>query len=213
MQPYPADHNYNDEQHRFGQVARLWDRIHPRGSKEWNDLIDELVERAFTLDPTMTIYSAGRDVMRARNADWHEKYTLPSLWDFYQPSRAEPRLVLVLLDDGRRGGLEELLPGVDGVPERLQEHGRPRHHRLGLGLHLQALRLRLHPGVELLQEAGIPSARSHALGDLYGAEALHEPKGKADRVRRHPAGAARRSGDRRPEPAARTSRSSTARAR
>ena len=35
----------------------------------------------------MTIYSAGRDVMRMRNADWHEKYTLPSLWDFYQPNR------------------------------------------------------------------------------------------------------------------------------
>ena len=25
--------------------------------------------------------------MRARNADWHEKYTLPSLWNFFQPSR------------------------------------------------------------------------------------------------------------------------------
>jgi imidazolonepropionase-like amidohydrolase len=25
--------------------------------------------------------------MRARNADWHERYTLPSLWDFYQPHR------------------------------------------------------------------------------------------------------------------------------
>ena len=87
VQPYPVDHNYNDEQHRFGQVARLWDKIHPRGSKKWNDLIDEWVELRFTIDPTMTIYSASRDVMRARNADWHEKYTLPSLWDFYQPSR------------------------------------------------------------------------------------------------------------------------------
>ena len=35
----------------------------------------------------MAIYSAGRDVMRARNADWHSKYTLPSLMDYYQPSR------------------------------------------------------------------------------------------------------------------------------
>ena len=25
--------------------------------------------------------------MRARRADWHEQYTLPSLWKFYQPSR------------------------------------------------------------------------------------------------------------------------------
>ena len=25
--------------------------------------------------------------MRARNADWHERYTLPSLQRFFQPSR------------------------------------------------------------------------------------------------------------------------------
>jgi hypothetical protein len=79
VQPYPSNQNYNDEQHRFGQVARLWDKIHPRGSERWNALIKEWVDRRFILDPTMTIYSAGRDVMRSRNADWHEKYTVPSL--------------------------------------------------------------------------------------------------------------------------------------
>ena len=35
----------------------------------------------------MTIYEASRDVMRARNADWHKEYTLPSQEEFYQPSR------------------------------------------------------------------------------------------------------------------------------
>jgi imidazolonepropionase-like amidohydrolase len=34
----------------------------------------------------MTAYAASRDVMRMRNADWHDKYTLPSLMDFYAPS-------------------------------------------------------------------------------------------------------------------------------
>jgi hypothetical protein len=87
IQPFPVNQNYNDEQHRFGQVARLWDKIHPRGSDQWNALIKEWVDGKFTIDPTMTIYSAGRDVMRMRNADWHEKYTTPSLWDFYQPNR------------------------------------------------------------------------------------------------------------------------------
>ncbi len=37
----------------------------------------------------MTIYSAGRDVMRARNADWHETYTLPTLNQFFVPSRED----------------------------------------------------------------------------------------------------------------------------
>ena len=36
----------------------------------------------------MTIYEASRDVMRARDAEWHDEYTLPSQWEFYQPSRA-----------------------------------------------------------------------------------------------------------------------------
>ncbi|MDP3719064.1 MAG: amidohydrolase family protein [Acidobacteriota bacterium] len=87
VQPFPLNQNYNDEQHRFGQVARLHDKIHPRGSEPWNALIKEWVDARFTIDPTMNIYSAGRDVMRMREAEWHDKYTLPSLWDFYQPNR------------------------------------------------------------------------------------------------------------------------------
>ena len=89
IQPYPPDYNYNDEAHRFAQVARLWNQIHPRGSKEWNDLLDELLAHKVTLDPTMTIYAASRDVMRARNADWHATYTLPTLWS--SSSRAGTR--------------------------------------------------------------------------------------------------------------------------
>jgi hypothetical protein len=37
--------------------------------------------------PTLTIYEASRDLMRARHAPWHDTYTLPSLWDFFEPSR------------------------------------------------------------------------------------------------------------------------------
>ena len=86
VQPWPFDINYGDEQHRFGQVARQWNLVKPGGEK-WNALMEEFLENDFFINPTMTIYSAGRDVMRARNADWHEKYTLPSQMDFYQPSR------------------------------------------------------------------------------------------------------------------------------
>jgi imidazolonepropionase-like amidohydrolase len=87
VQPWPVDMNASDEQWRFGQVARLWDKIHPPGSPEWKAYLDEHLKLGTVFDPTMTIYSAGRDVMRARNADWHDKYTLPSLMDFYAPSR------------------------------------------------------------------------------------------------------------------------------
>ena len=86
VQPWPVDMNYNNEQHRFGQVARQWNMVNPGGEK-WNALLEEFLELDYFLNPTMAIYSAGRDVMRARNADWHSKYTLPSLMDYFQPSR------------------------------------------------------------------------------------------------------------------------------
>jgi imidazolonepropionase-like amidohydrolase len=87
IQDWPLDYNYNDEQHRFGQVARLWYQSAEPGSEAWNALIDRFLELDFGLDPTMTIYEASRDVMRARNADWHDEYTLPTQEEFYQPSR------------------------------------------------------------------------------------------------------------------------------
>jgi imidazolonepropionase-like amidohydrolase len=87
VQPWPTDMNYNNEQDRFGQVARQWRLIEGPGSDAWNALQVEFLELGLTLDPTFSIYSAGRDVMRARNADWHDEYTLPTQWDFYTPNR------------------------------------------------------------------------------------------------------------------------------
>ena len=87
IQDWPLDYNYNDEQHRFGNVARLWSQSAEPGSEQWNNLIKEFIELGIGMDPTMTIYEASRDVMRAREAEWHDEYTLPTQWDFYQPSR------------------------------------------------------------------------------------------------------------------------------
>jgi hypothetical protein len=86
VQPYPDTYNYNDEQWRFGQVARQWNLVKPRGEK-WNAFLKELKERNVTLDPTMTTYMSGRDLSKRRTSEWHEQYTLPSLWDFYTPNR------------------------------------------------------------------------------------------------------------------------------
>lgn len=87
IQPWPADFNANDEQQRFGQVARLWDKIYPPGSDEWNAYLKEHLALGTTFDPTMTAYAAGRDLMKMRTAWWHDKYTLPSMDDFYTASR------------------------------------------------------------------------------------------------------------------------------
>ncbi|MCZ6837238.1 MAG: amidohydrolase family protein [Planctomycetota bacterium] len=87
IQDYPLDYNYNNEMHRFGQAGRLWKQAAEPHSDHWNNVMNELLELDFTLVPTMTIYEASRDLMRVRRAEWHEEYTLPSLWNFYKPNR------------------------------------------------------------------------------------------------------------------------------
>ena len=87
VQHYPPDYNYNNEQDRFGQAGHLWAQAAEPGSAKWKAVMDELLALDFTLTPTFTIYEAGRDVMRARRAEWHDQYTLPGLWKFYQPNR------------------------------------------------------------------------------------------------------------------------------
>lgn len=87
IQDYPLDYNYSDEQHRFGQAGRLWKQAAAPGSEKWNAVRDELIGLDFTLNPTLTIYEASRDLMREMNADWQQDYAHPSLWDFFQPSR------------------------------------------------------------------------------------------------------------------------------
>ena len=87
VQNYPLDYNYQNEQHRFGEAGKLWQQAAAPGSPKWNEVMNTLLELDFTLDPTFNIYEASRDLMRARRAEWHEHYTLPSLWEFYQPSK------------------------------------------------------------------------------------------------------------------------------
>lgn len=86
VQNYPSDYNYQNEQHRFEEAGKLWEQAAQPGSKKWNEVMEELLSLDFTLDPTFNIYEANRDLQRARRAEWHEEYTLPSLWKFYQPS-------------------------------------------------------------------------------------------------------------------------------
>ncbi|MDX1631790.1 MAG: amidohydrolase family protein [Thermoanaerobaculia bacterium] len=87
VQDYPVDYNYANEQHRFQEAGRLWRQAAPPGSDRWNEVMSELLELDFTLDPTFNIYEASRDLMRAYRAEWHEEYTLPSLWEFFRPNR------------------------------------------------------------------------------------------------------------------------------
>jgi hypothetical protein len=84
---YPPDYNDGDEGERFAQSGQLWRQAAPPGSERWNRVIDELAARGTTLVPTLSLYEANRDLMRAMTAEWHQGYTLPSLWDGFKPDR------------------------------------------------------------------------------------------------------------------------------
>lgn len=177
IQPWPADFIYNDEEERFTRVAYNWDKIHPRGSEQWQALIDEFLELDFILDPTMTAYLAGRDVMRERNADWHEKYTIPSLAEFYYPSRVDHgsyfydwtswdevawknfyQVWMSFLNDYKNaGGRVTVSDDASFI-----------YNLWGFGLIEE---------MELLQEAGFHPLEVIRGATLHAAEAIHEPKG------------------------------------
>ena len=87
VQNYPANYNYNNEQDRFTEAGNLWQQAAKPGTPKWNTVMDSLIRMDFTLDPTFNIYEANRELMLARRAEWHDDYTMPSLWRFYGPSR------------------------------------------------------------------------------------------------------------------------------
>ena len=178
VQPWPVDMNYNNEQHRFGQVARQWNMIAGRGSEKWNDLLAEFKALGFTLDPTFGIYSAGRDVMRVRNADWHKEYTLPTQWDFYTPNRESHgaywfywttadevawknfyKVWMQFVNDYKNMGGRVTVGSDSGFIYQLY----------GFGTILE---------LEMLQEAGFHPLEVVRSATMYGAQALFEPKGQ-----------------------------------
>jgi imidazolonepropionase-like amidohydrolase len=178
VQPWPVDMNYDDEQWRFGQVARLWDKIYPPGSDEWKAYLEEHLKLGTTFDPTLTIYSAGRDVQKFRNAEWHEKYTLPSLYEFYQPSRRNHgaywydwttedevawrnfyQVWFKLMNDYKRMG-GRVTTGSDS------------------GFIYQTYGFGYVNELEMLQEAGFHPLEVVQAATMNGAMTLHEPKDK-----------------------------------
>ena len=179
VQPWPVDQNNSDEQHRFGQVARLWDKIYEPGSAEWKAYLQEHLKLGTVFDPTFGIYSAGRDLMRMRNADWHDKYTLPSLMEYYEPSRVNHgsywyywttadeiawrnfyQVWFKLVNDYKKMGGRVTTGSDSGFI----------YQTYGFG-YIQEL--------EMLQEAGFHPLEVFQAATMNGALTLYEPKNKA----------------------------------
>ncbi len=178
IQDYPADYNYSNEQDRFGQAGRLWAQTAAPGSEKWNAVRDELIALNFTLDPTLTIYEASRDLMREMNADWQTDYAHPNLWKYFQPSRRAHgsywfdwttadeiawkenyRLWMQFLEDYKNHGGRVTLGSDSGFIWKLYGYGYIRE-------------------MELLQEAGFSPLEVIRSATILGAEVL----GMDDRI-------------------------------
>jgi imidazolonepropionase-like amidohydrolase len=177
VQDFRYDYNYNDEYHRFAEAGRLWKQAAPRGSEKWNAVIREFLDLDFVLSPTLTIYEANRDVQRARDANYHDVYTLPSLWEFYQPSRESHgsywfnwttqdeiewkqnfKIWMSFLNDYKNAGGRVVTGSDAGFIYKLYGFDYVRE-------------------LELLQEAGFHPLEVIRSATLSGAETLYEPKG------------------------------------
>jgi adenine deaminase len=126
----------------------------------------------------MTAYIAGRDVMRDRNADWHEKYTLPSLWDFYIPSRVNHGSYFFDWTTADEVAWARFLrTWMDFIDDYKDAGGRVTvsadaafiYNQYGFG-YIQEM--------ELFQEAGLTALEVIRASTLHPAQALFEPKGE-----------------------------------
>jgi Amidohydrolase family len=172
LQNYPPDYNYQNEQDRFTEAGKLWKQAAAPFSPKWNAVMDTLIKLDFTIDPTFNIYEANRDLQRARRAEWHEEYTLPSLWNFYQPSntahgsywhtwgteqevswKENYRLWMTFVNEYKnRGG--RVTTGTDS------------------GFIFQLYGFSFIRELELLREAGFTGLEAIRSATLYGAQAL-----------------------------------------
>jgi hypothetical protein len=149
------------------------------GSEEWNALLDEFLEYDYIINPTMTIYAAGRNVEFARQAPWHDMYTLPAMMDFYRASRTDHGSYwfywttwdevawrnfyhrwMAFLDDYKDRGGRVTVGSDAGFIYKLYGFG-------------------FVEELELLQEAGFHPLEVIRAATLHGAEEIFEPQGKS----------------------------------
>ncbi|VVE15805.1 amidohydrolase [Pandoraea iniqua] len=87
VQSFPADYHYNDEYLRFSTAGTTFLQAAKPGSAKWNDVLDAFLEANHTFVPTLNVYDANRDLMRTRRADWHDRFTDPTLMRYFEPHR------------------------------------------------------------------------------------------------------------------------------
>ncbi len=121
VQNFPLDYDYNDEYFRFSVSARCFARAPSRarrnGTRPWSGSWSWLHLRADLHD-----LRRQRDLMRARQADWHKEYTWKSMWDYFTP-RAAATARTGIAGRPRTRSSGRRTTALDGLHQRVQERG------------------------------------------------------------------------------------------
>jgi imidazolonepropionase-like amidohydrolase len=84
IQNFPPEHNRDNEIHRFGRAGELY--IQPNLNRgKLSAVLDLMVKNHVFWCPTLSIYVASRDVIRAQNQPWFKDYLHPTLEQYFQP--------------------------------------------------------------------------------------------------------------------------------
>ena len=82
-QKFPHWYNYSNEDDRFRYAGRLWREADP---KKLNKVLKTLVEKGVSWCPTLVIYEANRDLLRAMNQPWFKDYLHPAIEEYFKPN-------------------------------------------------------------------------------------------------------------------------------
>jgi len=84
IQDFPPEHNASNEIHRFGRAGELY--IQPNlNRKKLSAVLDLMVKNDVFWCPTLSIYVASRDAIRAQNQPWFKDYLHPTLEEYFNP--------------------------------------------------------------------------------------------------------------------------------
>lgn len=83
IQDFPPEHNANNEIHRFGRAGELYTQAN---RDKLMKFVEYMAEKKVGWSPTMSIYEASRDMIRAQNQPWFKDWLHPSMAEYFKPS-------------------------------------------------------------------------------------------------------------------------------
>lgn len=85
VQKFPADMNYSNELLRFSNAGELFAQADPA---KLDQVLDLMVAKKVAWSPTLSIYEASRDLVKAQNLPWYKEYLHPAVQAFFEPNLA-----------------------------------------------------------------------------------------------------------------------------